>query len=287
MPGPPDLRVELQHKAVGAPPAPSPPSPPPSAPPSPKTPRLAAALAPYVGAWKVVWLISPASMREFLEERASASRRARHGGATQSSELEFGVDGMDNWTERDLMSLNLFHTNRVVIPINGDSSEGVTPTECGAAVLAHVRAMVLGSFIAGSTPLGGGVVGFPVAVLVLRMEPAQGRDFSAMIQAAGMTSASYLILYLKPELVHVKLVSWSIAFGVLGCIVGFVVEVDPFAVNLALTTHLLAFAVVYFYKNEIIEHYLPPLGCAKGPAPGGAKGDALAELVRAEEARTN
>ncbi|KAH8044732.1 membrane transporter protein [Aureococcus anophagefferens] len=97
-------------------------------------------------------------------------------------------------------------------------------------------AMVLGSFIAGSTPLGGGVVGFPVAVLVLRMEPAQGRDFSAMIQAVGMTSALYLILYLKPELVHVKLVSWSIAFGVLGCIVGFVVEVDPFAVNLTLTT---------------------------------------------------
>ncbi|KAH8060054.1 sulfite exporter TauE/SafE [Aureococcus anophagefferens] len=396
MPGPPDLRVELPPKAVGAPPAPSPPSPPPSAPPSPKTPRLAAALAPYVGAWKVVWLISPASMREFLEERGVASRsRALMAALTQSSELEFGVDGQDNWTERDLMSLNLFHTNRVVIPINVGSSEGVTPygMRCRGSVsfrdgrlqmvevpadptsaetpvthdfnlhgdLLHRRvssgsgasftmvlaridaethhrsrvlqrevekaprtrgplalmpaacffpvwlycmatrkiwravfsqfwpmsaAMVLGSFIAGSTPLGGGVVGFPVAVLVLRMEPAQGRDFSAMIQAVGMTSASYLILYLKPELVHVKLVSWSIAFGVLGCIVGFVVEVDPFAVNLTLTTYLLAFAVVYFYKNEIIEHYLPPLGCAKGPAPGGgAKGDALAELVRAEEAK--
>ncbi|KAH8065365.1 membrane transporter protein [Aureococcus anophagefferens] len=153
-------------------------------------------------------------------------------------------------------------------------------------------AMVLGSFIAGSTPLGGGVVGFPWPCSCSAWSRA-GRDFSAMIQAAGMTSASYLILYLKPELVHVKLVSWSIAFGVLGCIVGFVVEVDPFAVNLTLTTYLLAFAVVYFYKNEIIEHYLPPLGCAKGPAPGGAKGpapggakgDALAELVRAEEAK--
>ena len=395
MPGPPDLPIELPPKAVGAPPAPAPPSPPPSAPPSPKTPRLAAALAPYVGAWKVVWLISPASMREFLEERGVASRsRALMAALTQSSELEFGVDGRDNWTERDLMSLNLFHTNRVVIPINGGSSEGVTPygMRCRGSVsfrdgrlqmvevpadpdsaetpvthdfnlhgdLLHRRvssasgaeftmvlaridaethhrsrvlqrevekaprtrgplalmpaacffpvwlycmatrkiwravfsqfwpmsaAMVLGSFIAGSTPLGGGVVGFPVAVLVLRMEPAQGRDFSAMIQAVGMTSASYLILYLKPELVHVKLVSWSIAFGVLGCIVGFVVEVDPFAVNLTLTTYLLAFAVVYFYKNEIIEHYLPPLGCAKGPAPGDAKGDALAELVRAEEAK--
>ena len=303
MPGSPDLRIELPPKAVGAPPAPSAPSPPPSAPPSPKTPRLAAALAPYVGAWKVVWLISPASMREFLEERGVASRsRALMAALTQSSELEFGVDGRDNWTERDLMSLNLFHTNRVVIPINGGSSEGVTPygMRCRGSVsfrdgrlqmvevpadptsaetpvthdfnlhgdLLHRRvssasgasftmvlaridaethhrsrvlqrevekaprtrgplalmpaacffpvwlycmatrkiwravfsqfwpmsaAMVLGSFIAGSTPLGGGVVGFPVAVLVLRMEPAQGRDFSAMIQAVGMTSASYLI----------------------------------------------------------------------------------------------
>ena len=145
-------------------------------------------------------------------------------------------------------------------------------------------AMVVGSFIAGSTPLGGGVVGFPVAVLVLGMEPAQGRDFSAMIQAVGMTSASYLIMYLKPELVHAKLVAWSIAFGVLGCIVGFVVPVDPFAVNLTLTTYLLAFAVVYFYKNEVVEALIPPSSEGGRPPDAPSKGGPAAAMTTATAA---
>ena len=120
-------------------------------------------------------------------------------------------------------------------------------------------AMVFGSFIAGSTPLGGGVVGFPVSVLALGFDADQGRDFSAMIQAVGMTSASYLIIYLKPQLVDPILVSYSIIFGVVGCVVGFVVPVSPFAVNLTLTTYLVAFALVYCYKNEILEKFQLPV----------------------------
>ena len=48
--------------------------------------------------------------------------------------------------------------------------------------------------------------------------------------------------------------SWlgSCVFGALGVICGFLVPIDPFAVNLTLTTYLLAFALVYFYKNEVV-----------------------------------
>ena len=55
-------------------------------------------------------------------------------------------------------------------------------------------AMTIGSYIAGSTPMGGGTIGFPILVLVFGEPAAVGRDFSFAIQAVGMTSASVYIL---------------------------------------------------------------------------------------------
>lgn len=55
-------------------------------------------------------------------------------------------------------------------------------------------AMAIGSYIAGSTPMGGGTIGFPVLVLVFDQPATIGRDFSFAIQAIGMTSASVYIL---------------------------------------------------------------------------------------------
>lgn len=55
-------------------------------------------------------------------------------------------------------------------------------------------AMALGSYAAGSTPMGGGTVGFPVLVLLFELPASLGRDFSFAIQSIGMTSASILIL---------------------------------------------------------------------------------------------
>ena len=52
---------------------------------------------------------------------------------------------------------------------------------------------------------GGGVVGFPVAVLVLGFDSPQGRDFAVLIQAVGMNSAAFLILYTKPHMVKPSL----------------------------------------------------------------------------------
>ncbi|WP_376696191.1 sulfite exporter TauE/SafE family protein [Wenzhouxiangella sp. EGI_FJ10305] len=55
-------------------------------------------------------------------------------------------------------------------------------------------AMAAGSYFAGSTPMGGGTVGFPVLVLLMDSPAALGRDFSFAVQSIGMTSASIYIL---------------------------------------------------------------------------------------------
>lgn len=55
-------------------------------------------------------------------------------------------------------------------------------------------AMAAGSYVAGSTPMGGGTVGFPILVLLFEQPATLGRDFSFAIQAIGMTSATIFIL---------------------------------------------------------------------------------------------
>jgi uncharacterized membrane protein YfcA len=61
-------------------------------------------------------------------------------------------------------------------------------------------AMAFGSYVAGSTPMGGGTVGFPVLVLLMDLPATLGRDFSFAVQAVGMTSASIYILCKRQEL---------------------------------------------------------------------------------------
>ncbi|MEM7324241.1 MAG: sulfite exporter TauE/SafE family protein [Actinomycetota bacterium] len=54
--------------------------------------------------------------------------------------------------------------------------------------------MVVGSFVAGATPQGGGAVAFPVFTKVLDVPAEAARSFSLCIQAVGMTSASIAII---------------------------------------------------------------------------------------------
>lgn len=60
--------------------------------------------------------------------------------------------------------------------------------------------MAAGSYFAGSTPMGGGTVGFPVLVLLFDQSTSLGRDFSFAVQSIGMTSAAILILCRRQEI---------------------------------------------------------------------------------------
>jgi uncharacterized membrane protein YfcA len=55
-------------------------------------------------------------------------------------------------------------------------------------------AMAVGSYFAGSTPMGGGTIGFPVLVLLFEQPAALGRDFALAVQSIGMVSAGIFIL---------------------------------------------------------------------------------------------
>jgi uncharacterized membrane protein YfcA len=90
--------------------------------------------------------------------------------------------------------LGLFYTAWGALVIFGSHLE---------TVLAHwpmAVAMAAGSYVAGSTPMGGGTVGFPVLVLLMDLPATLGRDFSFAIQSVGMTSASIFILCSRKEL---------------------------------------------------------------------------------------
>lgn len=75
--------------------------------------------------------------------------------------------------------------------------------------------MALGSYVAGSTPMGGGTVGFPILVLLFELPATLGRDFSFAVQSIGMTSATIFILSRRQPL------AWAMLKGaVLGALFG-------------------------------------------------------------------
>lgn len=66
-----------------------------------------------------------------------------------------------------------------------------------AEVAAHwpiAVSMAFGSYVAGSTPMGGGTVGFPILVLLFDLPASLGRNFGLAVQSIGMTSATIYIL---------------------------------------------------------------------------------------------
>jgi uncharacterized membrane protein YfcA len=101
-------------------------------------------------------------------------------------------------------------------------------------------AMALGSFAAGSTPMGGGTVGFPVLVLLFDLPAALGRDFSFAVQSIGMTSASIFILARRQPLAFALLKG-----ALLGCLLALPVGVFLIAPRLPDIWIKLVFAVAW------------------------------------------
>ncbi len=127
--------------------------------------------------------------------------------------------------------------------------------------------MAVGSFIAGATSEGGGAVAFPVMTLGFKIPPAIARDFSLMIQAVGMTAASFTILWTRTPVVLPALL-WSSLGGAMGVIFGleFVApKLQPAYAKMLFTASWLAFAVALYWINRYrdrevhtrIERFLP------------------------------
>ncbi|WP_101927474.1 MULTISPECIES: sulfite exporter TauE/SafE family protein [Luteimonas] len=108
--------------------------------------------------------------------------------------------------------------------------------------------MVVGAFVAGSTPEGGGAVAFPVLNIFLSVDRVLARDFSLMVQSIGMTSASILILSRKEsKLADFRPLLWWVPVAFVGFIVGMAtLQGARVPVIQALFLSLIAaFAVVY------------------------------------------
>jgi uncharacterized protein len=85
-------------------------------------------------------------------------------------------------------------------------------------------AMAIGSYAAGSTPMGGGTVGFPVLVLLFDLPATLGRDFSFAVQSIGMVSAAIFILSRRQPL------AWAMLKGAtVGALVGAPIGIIFFA----------------------------------------------------------
>ena len=117
--------------------------------------------------------------------------------------------------------------------------------------------MALGSYVAGSTPMGGGTVGFPVLVLFFKMPATLGRDFSFAIQAIGMVSAAIFIIARRQPL------AWSMLKGtMLGALIGLPIGIfflAPFIpelwIKLVFAVIWASFGVLHLYRlNEISAH---------------------------------
>lgn len=129
-----------------------------------------------------------------------------------------------------------------------------------SAVTAHwpiALSMALGSYVAGSTPMGGGTVGFPILVLLFDLPASLGRDFSFAVQSIGMTSASFFILCRRQPL------AWAMLKGAItGCLVALPVGilwvapvVPDLWIKIVFAVVWASFGVLHLYRiGEIASH---------------------------------
>src|SRR4051812_41618513 len=104
--------------------------------------------------------------------------------ATQAKLASRGVDFM-RWWKVYVIAFLLFW----VVMVTGFGHWQGVKTHWQMAIV-----MIMGSLVAGSTPMGGGTVAFPILVLVFGQPAANARNFGLIIQALGMTSAMLFII---------------------------------------------------------------------------------------------
>ena len=113
--------------------------------------------------------------------------------------------------------------------------------------------MVVGAFVAGSTPMGGGAVAFPVLSVFLEIDRILARDFSMMIQSVGMTSASIYILTRKNADLRVfRPLLWWIPISFVGFVVGMLTlqQVDVYIIQALMLSLMASFTIVYLFSSH-------------------------------------
>ncbi len=82
--------------------------------------------------------------------------------------------------------------------------------------------MLFGSFVAGSTPLGGGAVSFPVFSKLLEVTAYEARSFGFLIQSIGMSFATLLFICWKVQ-INWRQVLWACIGSAVGLCFGLAV----------------------------------------------------------------
>lgn len=123
-------------------------------------------------------------------------------------------------------------------------------------------AMAGGAITAGSTPVAGGTVGFPVLVYVFSRSARLGCDFSLAIQSVGMVSASLFML------TRGRLIDWRmLKFALIGTAVGTPlgsVAVAPFVADATVKS---MFAILYASFGLLHLTRMRQLVARSGPSP--------------------
>jgi uncharacterized protein len=134
--------------------------------------------------------------------------------------------------------------------------------------------MAFGSFVAGSTPMGGGTVGFPVLVLLFGQEATMGRDFSFAVQSIGMTSASIFILCRRLP-VETTMLRWALLGSTVSTPLG-ILFFAPLVPGLVIK---LLFAVVWASFGIMTLYKIREFSAAKGIARASKRFDRLSGLA--------
>ncbi|MEZ5999055.1 MAG: sulfite exporter TauE/SafE family protein [Hyphomonas sp.] len=113
--------------------------------------------------------------------------------------------------------------------------------------------MVLGAFVAGFTPEGGGAVAFPTLNVFMDVDRTLARDFSLMIQSVGMTSAS---IFLLTRADAVRRNYAPLLWYVPVCFVGFVIgmaslqAIPVYLIQALFLSLITSFVTAYFFSDH-------------------------------------
>lgn len=126
--------------------------------------------------------------------------------------------------------------------------------------------MAFGSYFAGSTPMGGGAVGFPVLVLLFDQPASMGRNFGFAVQSIGMVSASIYILASRTrvdwQVLRVALPVAAVCTPAAG--VWLAPEVPSQAATLVYSVIVASFGIIHILRMEDV------LSCARLESSGRA-----------------